>query len=103
MAKVVRHAEFKHVEFEPGLDFAELIEATHADGVPRVIERGGEPLAVIAPPDDYPEADRIPKSRRHYKEIMALAGSLSDADAGAILAYIRTSREASRAPALSEP
>ncbi|MBI4495035.1 MAG: hypothetical protein HY690_19855 [Chloroflexi bacterium] len=73
--------ELRRVPLEPDTNLLRILEAVHIDKVPRLIEREGEPLAVVANPADYGAEAVAPKSKRRKKELLALAGVWSDLDA----------------------
>ena len=45
--------EPKRIPLEPSTDLLHILEDVHADKVPRLIEREGEPLAVVVSPEDF--------------------------------------------------
>lgn len=47
--------EIQRVQLTPQTDLRDLIERVHADKTPRLLERDGEPLAVVAPVEAYAE------------------------------------------------
>src|SRR5688500_3850819 len=71
----------KRVPLEPETDLRKIIEEVHTDRIPRVIERDGEALAIISPPQAPEPGQDYLKSRRNRDAIMALAGAWSDIDA----------------------
>ena len=82
----------------PGVDVVKVLEDVHADGLPRLIERDGEALAVVVDPAEYAA---LPKSARRKREILALAGSWADLDAdGMIEALYRRRRAAQSSPSI---
>jgi hypothetical protein len=74
-------AEPLRVRLEPDTDLRHVLEDVHRDGVPRVIERDGEDLAIIMPADEGSTTKPEPKSRQYKDELLALAGVWSDIDA----------------------
>ncbi|MCL5075716.1 MAG: type II toxin-antitoxin system Phd/YefM family antitoxin [Chloroflexi bacterium] len=73
--------ELKRVRLGPNTNLVRILEDVHTDKTPRLIEREGEPLAVVINPEDYTEAAPIPKSKRHKNKLLDLAGVWSDLDA----------------------
>ena len=61
------------------------MEPVHNDKTLRVVEREGEPLAVVVHPDDFQLAAGVPKSRRLNQDLLSLAGVWSDLDAEATI------------------
>jgi hypothetical protein len=70
----------RRVPLEPDTDLRKIVEDVHADRIPRLIERDGEALAVISPPEPLERGRDLLKSRRNRDAIMALAGAWSDID-----------------------
>lgn len=84
-----------HVELEPDTDLHELVEEVHSDGVPRLLERNGEALAVLAPTENYTPSTAEPKSRRNRDTILALAGAWKDLDGDALIEDLYKARNES--------
>lgn len=74
-----------HVELEPDTNLHELVEEVRSDGVPRLLERNGEALAVLAPSENYSPSAEEPKSKRNKDKILALAGAWKDLDGDALI------------------
>lgn len=80
--------DIKRVQLEPNTDLLHVLEDVNADGTPRLIEREGEPLAVVINPGDYRGADIEPKSKRFKPQLLALAGIWRDLDGDAMIADV---------------
>ena len=87
----------KRVELDADTDLRAVVEAVHADKLPRVIARGAEELAVIVAPSDFlhgtPEA--APVSARLKSSLKSFAGIWRDLDADRLIGYIREGRRLS--------
>jgi PHD/YefM family antitoxin component YafN of YafNO toxin-antitoxin module len=70
----------------------DVLHDVHADRVPRLIERDGEPLAVVLDPSDYPARSTLPTSRRRKSQLLALAGVWRDLDAEQLIADLYRAR-----------
>lgn len=84
--------EVKRVKLELHTDLLRVVEDVHTDRVPRLIEREGEPLAVVIHPDEYFERCGIPKSRLFKKELLSLAGAWSELDADQMIEDLYNAR-----------
>jgi hypothetical protein len=73
--------DLKRVRLEPDTDILHILEDVHADKVPRLIERGGEALAVVVAPEEYALGAGTPKSRRLREELLSHAGVWQDLNA----------------------
>ena len=73
--------ELKRVRLESDTDLRELLDDVYSDRAPRLIERDGEPLAVIVSPADYAGLSTPPKSRQMKQKLLSLAGVWKDLDA----------------------
>ena len=83
----------ERVDLQPDTDLRGLIENVRADKLPRLIERDGEPLAVVVSPDHF-EAVKEPKSKRLNERMLSLAGVWSDLDADQMLVELDERRHA---------
>jgi len=70
----------ERVELGSETDLREVVERVREDKIPRLIERNGEPLAVVVSPEHF-EAAYEPKSKRLKERLLSLAGVWSDLDA----------------------
>jgi prevent-host-death family protein len=70
----------ERIELRPETDLHDVVERVREDKMPRLIERNGEPLAVVVSPDQYEVGDE-PTSKRLKEELLSLAGVWSDLDA----------------------
>ena len=70
----------ERIELGPETDLWDVVERVREDKIPRLIERDGEPLAVVVSPEHF-EAAREPTSKRRKEQLLALAGVWSDLDA----------------------
>lgn len=87
--------ELKRVRLEPNTDLVHVVEDVHADKVPRLIEREGEPLAVLLSPEDYTTVFARPKSKRRKRRLLSFAGVWVDLDADRMIEELyRARREA---------
>lgn len=82
----------KRVRIGPNTNLLRIIEDVHADKAPRLIEREGEPLAVVIDPEEYGEASAMPKSKRHKSKLLSLAGAWSDLDADQVIEELYKAR-----------
>jgi PHD/YefM family antitoxin component YafN of YafNO toxin-antitoxin module len=73
--------ELRRVRVTSKLDLVRLLEEVHQDGIPRLVERNGEPLAVVISPADYSATAEVATSRRRKEALLSLAGVWSDLDA----------------------
>src|SRR5258708_7969161 len=94
MAKALERLE---VSARP--DLLSIAEEVKASGIPRVLERNGEAIAVVTP---LQRAQRSPgkKSHKdsHLEDFLAAAGSWSDVDIDSFLADVAESRQRSSRP-----
>ncbi len=74
----------ERVELGPETDLRELLERVREDKMPRLIERDGEPLAVVVSPEHF-EAAHEPKSKRLKERLLSLAGVWHDVDADSMI------------------
>ncbi|HEY7062044.1 MAG TPA: hypothetical protein VII06_11235 [Chloroflexota bacterium] len=91
------------MQLEPGTDVVRIIEDVHDDKTPRLIERDGQPLAVVVDPDDFATWVTVPKSKRHKAELLALAGAWKELDADRLIDHIYRARRESPPSDLVEP
>ncbi|MBI4320685.1 MAG: hypothetical protein HY675_19510 [Chloroflexi bacterium] len=82
----------KKIQLGAGTNLLGILEDVHMDKVPRLIERHGEPLAVVLSPDDYHAPGAVPKSKRLKRRLMALAGAWSDLDADRMIEELYKAR-----------
>jgi hypothetical protein len=87
--------EPKRVRLEPSTDLVGIIEEVHADKIPRLLERDGQPLAVVIDPADLGETGSVPKSKRRKSELLSLAGAWSDLDADQLIEHVYRARHES--------
>lgn len=85
--------ELQRVKLDRDTDLLHILEDVHMDKAPRLIERAGEPLAVVIDPEDYPGASVEPTSRRLKKDLLALAGVWSDVDTDRMIEKIYQARD----------
>jgi PHD/YefM family antitoxin component YafN of YafNO toxin-antitoxin module len=70
----------KRIELGQETDLRDVVEQVWEDKIPRLIERDGEPLAMVVSPEDF-DTTYEPKSRRLKERLLSLAGVWSDLDA----------------------
>jgi hypothetical protein len=87
--------EPRRVTLEPGTDVVGILEDVHIDKIPRLIERDGQPFAVVLDPADYGGSGGMPKSKRLRSELLALAGVWSNLDADRLIEHIYQARRES--------
>jgi PHD/YefM family antitoxin component YafN of YafNO toxin-antitoxin module len=75
-------------------DLLGVLEDLKSDGVPRVLERDGEEVAVVMTRADFGEMDE-PKSKRNKDRLLALAGAWKSVDADALVEEIYKARHES--------
>ncbi|MCC7355523.1 MAG: type II toxin-antitoxin system Phd/YefM family antitoxin [Anaerolineae bacterium] len=80
------------IPLRPNTNLLTILEAVHTDGKPRVIEREGEPLAVIVNLEDYIRMVAEPKSKRAKKKLLSLVGVWQDLDAEQMIANLYKAR-----------
>lgn len=85
VSRNVRSVDINEIRSAP--DLVRLAEEVRATGEPRVLRKDGEELAVVVSMSDF-EAAAVPKSRRYWAEILALAGSWSDLDHDEMIAEL---------------
>jgi len=95
--------EPKRITLEAGTDVLGILEDVHTDRIPRLIERDGEPFAVILDPADYSEPMSPPKSQRLKSDLLALAGVWRDLDADRLIQHVYQARHESPASNTVEP
>ena len=84
--------ELRRVRLDPTTDILHILEDVHLDKAPRLIEREGEPLAVVVDPDEYAGYPPTPKSKRFKKELLSSAGVWSDLDADEMIKELYKAR-----------
>ena len=95
--------ELKRVRLGPDTDLRQLLEDVHADRAPRLIERDGEPLAVVVSPTDYASLGTPPKSRQMKQKLLSLAGVWQDIDADRMIEELyRARHEVPPSPAMRD-
>lgn len=94
--------ELKRVKLDPDTDLVRVLEAVRDDGVPRLIERDGEALAVVVNATAY-DASQETVSKRVKDTLMSFAGIWSDLDADQLIEDIYAARHASPLSPLVEP
>src|SRR5438132_13026376 len=92
---IMTSREIKRISLESGTDLLGILEAVGADKAPRLIEKDGEPLAVVVSPDEYTRNLQVPKSKRLREELLSFAGIWSDLDADALIERVYAARHAS--------
>jgi hypothetical protein len=95
--------EPKRITLEAGTDVLGILEDVHTDKIPRLLERDGQPLAVVLDPADYREFASQPKSKRLKKDLLSLAGVWSDLDADRLIQHVYQARHESPASNTVEP
>jgi hypothetical protein len=78
----------RHINLEDNSELEKLLDELRADKPPRVLERDGEPFAIMLDPADYSEWKRVPKSRANKERILKFAGVWGDLDADQMIADI---------------
>ena len=78
----------ERVQIAPGTDLVRVVDDVHTDKEPRVIERNGEPLAVVISLEDYLRTHDEPSREPSKDDILAFAGTWSDLDAEALIEEI---------------
>ena len=86
--------ELKRIRLAADTDLLRVFEDVRSDRVPRLIERAGEALAIVVSPEDYPEAESTPKSKRHKRALLALAGVWRDLAADEMIDELYKARHA---------
>ena len=83
------------VQLEADTNLLHILEAVHTDKVPRVIERDGTPLAVVAPAEDYTDSSSRSPGKALQDDIFAFAGVWSGLDADKLIDEIYRARHES--------
>jgi PHD/YefM family antitoxin component YafN of YafNO toxin-antitoxin module len=92
----------ERIELGPDTDLRKVVERVREDKMPRLIERDGEPLAVVVSPEQLEVADE-PTSKRRKERLLSLAGVWSDLDADRMIDDLyRRRHEASPSPSAHE-
>ncbi len=86
--------ELKRVRLGPDTDLRQLLDDVHADRSARLIERDGEPVAVVMNARDYSGTGTVPKSQRLKPQLRALAGVWQDLDADQMIEELYQARHA---------
>jgi PHD/YefM family antitoxin component YafN of YafNO toxin-antitoxin module len=84
----------ERVNLNSDTDLQSLVERVHEDGRPRIIERDGEPVAVVISPDAFEGSPRL-QSLTQQENLLAFAGIWSDLDADALIADVYRRRHES--------
>lgn len=77
----------ERIELGPETDLRDIVERVRKDKMPRLIEREGEPLAVVVSADQFRASAPLgelpdePTSKREKEQLLSLAGVWSDLDA----------------------
>jgi hypothetical protein len=90
----------ERINLEPDTDLVSVLEHVHEDGQPRVIDRDGEPFAVVVNPEHF-GVSIMPASSRHKARLLAMAGVWSDLDPEELIGRVYEARNA--APPSSVP
>ncbi len=93
----------RRVTLKPDTDLVQILEEVHRDRVARIIERDGEPLALVLPPDAAAAAVSEPASRRNRERLLALAAAWRDLDVDGMIEDVYQARHASPPSPLTEP
>jgi prevent-host-death family protein len=83
------------VRLEPGTDLLRVVEEVHADKEPRVIERNGEPLAVVISLEDYLSTHSERSVKGSKEKVLSFAGLWKDLDADVLIEEIYRARHES--------
>jgi hypothetical protein len=98
--RVTMARDLKRVRLEPDTN---ILEDVHADKVPRLIERGGEALAVVVAPEEDALGAGPPKSRQLREKLLSHAGAWRDLDAEHMIEELYRARRESPSSAPVEP
>jgi hypothetical protein len=83
----------ERIELGPETDLRAVVERVWEDKLPRLIERDGEPLAVLVSPEAFAPIE--PNSKQRKAQLLALAGVWRDLDAEHMIAELYRRREES--------
>lgn len=72
--------EIKTVELKPDTDLAKVVEDVCKDGVPRLLERDGVPVAVVSRPEDIAGMVHNPVGHFDREKFLSFAGAWKDLD-----------------------
>jgi hypothetical protein len=86
----------ERINLNSDTDLKSLVERVHEDGRSRIIERDGEPVAVVISPDAFEGSSSV-ASLTQREKLLAFAGIWSDLDAGALIADVYRRRHQSPA------
>jgi hypothetical protein len=78
----------RRIRLDSAADLEHILDQVRSDGVPRLVERGGEAIAVVARPDDDALAAPEPASKRNRARLMSMAGVWRDLDADGMIEAI---------------
>jgi prevent-host-death family protein len=84
----------ERVNLNSDTDLQSLVERVHEDGWPRIIERHGEPVAVVISADAFGGSPRL-QSLTQQENLLAFAGIWRDLDADALIADVYRRRHES--------
>ncbi|MFH1141113.1 MAG: hypothetical protein V1724_05490 [Chloroflexota bacterium] len=72
--------EIERVELKPDTDLAKVVDDVCKDGVARLLERDGVPVAVVSRPEDAVGGITNPVGRFDREKFLSLAGAWKDLD-----------------------
>ena len=72
--------EIERIELKPGTDLAKVVDDVCRDGVPRLLERDGVPVAVVSRPEEVALDLNAKMSEEKRRKLLSLAGAWSDID-----------------------
>jgi hypothetical protein len=76
----IEHLDVKRISLDSGVDIAKLADAVSVDKKPRVLERGGEPVAVLVSMDDLEKRGLLKPTREQTERALSAGGAWRDLD-----------------------
>ncbi|MBI4311240.1 MAG: hypothetical protein HY681_05595 [Chloroflexi bacterium] len=84
--------EMLKVELKPDTDLAKVVDDVCRDGVPRLLERDGVPVAMVSKPGEVAKSGINPTGHFDREKFLSFAGAWEDIDADALIEYIYKGR-----------
>jgi hypothetical protein len=95
---LLRHdmaSEIKHIELREGTELQAIADEVQKDGSPRVLERGGQPVAVVVTLKDARHSLLESPSPEGIAAALSAAGAWADLDTDAMIDEIYRARHES--------
>ncbi|MBI2170750.1 MAG: hypothetical protein HYU30_01825 [Chloroflexi bacterium] len=72
--------EYKKIELKPDTDLAKVVDDVCKDGVPRLLERDGVPVAMVSRPEEAAKGVTNPIGHFDREKFLSFAGAWKDLD-----------------------